>query len=84
MVPLEVSLDGTGAWQDLQTRDVVEGEWGRISYMPGGMTSGNASIGICIELPDGRPCFAQTSWQLLYTAVKAMEARHGAPWPGLP
>lgn len=79
MPMLHVSLDGEGAWPDLATRQVIQGQWERISALPEGMESGALSVGIVVELPDGRPCFAETSWALLYTAVKAIEARYGAP-----
>jgi len=79
MAELEISLDGLGAWPDLATRDVVHAHWTRLSALPGGMASGGLSIGIVVELPDGRLVFAETSWALLYVAARAIEARYGAP-----
>lgn len=79
MPQLDVYLDGEGAWPDIDPLTVVEGEWTRITILPRGMQSGNPSIGILVMLPDGRPCFAETSWRLLYSAVQAMAARWGPP-----
>jgi hypothetical protein len=76
---LHISLEGDGAWPDLAAREIVEGQWTRINILPHGMASGRPSIGIVVELPDGRACFAETSWRLLHAAVKAMEARYGEP-----
>ncbi len=76
---LQVTLTGDGAWPDLATRDLVHGEWTRLNALAGGMASGGVSIGIIVELPDGRPVFAETSWRLLHAALKAIEARYGIP-----
>jgi hypothetical protein len=79
MPELKISLDGTGAWPDLIQRNVVPGTWTRLSALPHGMASGGLSIGIVVELPDGRVVFAETSWALLYVAARAIEAAYGAP-----
>jgi len=77
---LDVNLDGDGAWPDLLGRsDLLTGAWTRLTALPAGMVSGRLSIGILVELPDGRLCFAETSWRLLYLAAKAIEARYGPP-----
>jgi len=79
VIELQLSLDGRGAWTDLATRDLVHGAWTRLGVMPGGMDSGALSIGIVVELPDGRLVVAETSWALLYVAAQAIAARYGAP-----
>jgi len=76
---LRVTLDGENAWPDLATRDLVRGDWTRLTALPQGMTSGKLSIAICVELPDGRAVFAETSWALLHAAVQSITARYGAP-----
>jgi len=79
MPALDVNLDGDNAWPDLRDIDLVSGMWTRLSALPGGMQSGSLSIGILVELPDGQKVFADTSWSLLYMAVRAMAARYGVP-----
>lgn len=79
MPVLDFQIDGAGGWPDLVTRDVVVGHWTRLAALPGGMESGAPSVAIVVELPDGRPCFAETSFALLYTAVLAIAARYGVP-----
>jgi hypothetical protein len=79
VVTLKIDIDGTGAWDDLASRDVVPGTWTRLAALPGGMTSGALSIAILVELPDGRAVLAETSWRLLHAAVTALAACYGVP-----
>jgi hypothetical protein len=79
MPAFQIDLDGQNAWPDLATREVVQGAWTRLSALPAGMQSGALSIAIVVELPDGRPVCAETSWRLLHAACAAIAARYGAP-----
>lgn len=47
--------------------------------LPGGMTSGRASVAFRFELPDGGTVVAEASWRVLAVAVQAIAARYG--WP---
>jgi hypothetical protein len=83
MTVIELQLDGRGCWPDLTELE----ESGRLidvmlstsrlglALVPGGMSSGAASVTIRVDLPDGRTVLTQTSLALLATSVRAMEAR---------
>lgn len=84
MLGLDLNLDGDGAWPDLlgrmdQVVHLREGTTLRVSVLAGGMTSGKPSIGIRLDLPDGRVVIAETSARLFVTTARAIEAR----FPGL-
>lgn len=80
MIPLILDMDGDNAWPDLrdhQDRVIGVVETFRIARLSRGMTSGETSVAIRIDLPDGRVVIAQTSLRLLTMAVRAFEAREG-------
>jgi len=78
-----VALDGEGgAWPDLVEKETQ----GNLIHLTGafelaplkaGMQSGRASVAFRFDLPDGRSVVAETSLRALYTAVRAIAARHG-------
>jgi hypothetical protein len=75
-----VALDGEGgAWPDLAARSDVIHLTGAFQLAPlrAGMQSGRASVAFRFDLPDGRSVIAETSLRVLYSAVKAIAARHG-------
>jgi hypothetical protein len=80
-------LDGDGCWQDMKDADkegrLIEpkGPIG-LALLEGGMLSGKPSVGIRIDLPDGRVLFTQTSLALLSQTVRAMEAKAGVSSKG--
>jgi hypothetical protein len=81
---IRIHLDGDGCWPDLIDRQseiihVGDGSVIDIAALDAGMTSGRMSVALRIDLPDGRPLIAETSWRSLATAVQAIAARHG--WP---
>jgi hypothetical protein len=78
MPTLRIILDGDGCWPDAS--DAEHGEQLQhavpsVALLPGGMTSGRASVGIRIDLPDGRFVVAQTSLALFRAAVAAFNGR---------
>ena len=84
MKPLTITPDISKApWNDLDP-DTDTGMLTRIAGVPGGMTGFNfldrqPAILVAIAMSDGSHVVAQTSWQALYSAVTALEARWGFP-----
>jgi hypothetical protein len=69
-------------WTDLKREDLIHiKEPFRIGALPGGMTSGKASVAIAVFLPDGRPVIVETSMDLFLTAAAALRARYGENAP---
>ena len=85
MPVIKISLEGDEAWSDL--RALLEsddprliqamGEETRWQFvlLKGGMMSGDYSVGLRLDLPDGRHVVAETSWNVLSAAFGAMRAR---------
>ena len=91
MIVLHVIMDLEGAWPELEAKlrdgsavwlGAPEEEGGRtgdmtVGGLPRGMTSGNPSVAIRIDLPDGRVVVAETSLRLFLAAAAALRARYG-------
>jgi hypothetical protein len=80
---IDLHLEGDGVWPDLAEKqargqlvhlanDSVLG----ITALSGGMASGRTSVGIRIDLPDGRVVFAETSLRLFLNAAEALRVRY--------
>lgn len=76
-LPLQIDLDGDNAWPDLQGKEYKSGMMTHIAALPSGMVSGKPSIAIRGKLDNGEEVILQTSWNLLYSAARAIEARYG-------
>lgn len=81
MTMLRVILDGDGAFQDLKGKEDkvihLTGPFS-IAALPGGMKpSGDPSIAIRIDLPDGQVLVQETSLRLWYTATRALKGKFG-------
>lgn len=72
---LDIRLDGDGAFAD--ESDAKHGRIDRVAALAQGTTSGKPSIAIGIRLDNGEYVIAETTWNLLYTAARAIEARYG-------
>jgi len=72
---LQTIMNGDNCWPDLKTKGFVEGNWIGIARLPKGTTSGNSTVTIRVELPDGQTILAQTTLRLLSNAVRAFEIR---------
>jgi len=80
MIGLNVILDGDNAWSDLKDKEIIhlkDGYEMQVAVLPGGMQSGLPSVAMRFDLPDGQTVVCETSWRLLFTACKAIEARYG-------
>jgi hypothetical protein len=81
MPMLNLILDGDHCWPDLDPKDVIhlgnDAPPIGLAVLPGGMLSGKTSVTFRIDLPDGRVVIAETSFALLETAVRAIQARYG-------
>lgn len=80
MPGLVIKLDGDNCWPDLRAQveagspPVLSRDL-EVALLPGGMQSGKASVMLRINLPDGGVVLAETSFELLRTAVRACEGR---------
>jgi len=78
MPGLKIILEGEGSLQGLREH-IVEGVVTHVIALGDGMASGKPSVGIVIQMPDGRAVFGQTSMVLFLSAADAFRARHGDP-----
>lgn len=51
----------------------------QVTGLDGGMVSGNPSVAIRLDLPDGKTVIAETSLALFLTAADALKSRYGDP-----
>lgn len=82
---IHLQLKGDNAWSDL--RQMIESNDSRLiqgmgdqtiwslTILEGGMTSGKYSVGLRLDLADGRIVVAETSWEALKAVVSAMAAK---------
>ena len=77
MIPLEIQLEGDNAWPEFRDRDFEHGMADGIAVLPNGTEAGHPAIMLKITKDDGETVFAETTWRLLYTACRAIEARYG-------
>ena len=77
---IRLILDGDGAFADLQGREaevIHLVDTFTVAALTGGMTSGNPSLMIRIDLPDGKVVLQQTSVALWHTVDAALRGRFG-------
>jgi len=80
LMSLSVITNGDNCWPDLREKGFVEGGYPPevggvgIARLPNGTVSGNATVTVRIELPDGRTVLADTTLALLRQAMIAFEA----------
>jgi hypothetical protein len=86
MPAINLHLDGDACWPDLKGMSERLAD-GRVIHLgndsppigmallAGGMVSGKPSVTLRLDLPDGRVVLAETSLELLTSAVRAMHAR---------
>lgn len=88
MLSLTVHVDGDRAWPELKDKlergELVEADRIEVAGLRGGMSSGNPSVALRFDLPDGTTVIAQTSLRLFLTAADALKAAHGDPRYGNP
>jgi hypothetical protein len=77
MIPLTITLDGDGAFSDLQDKEFNHGMVAELAVLASGTQSGRPSIALRIENDDGTFTVAETTWALLWNACHAIEARYG-------
>jgi hypothetical protein len=78
MPALIIKLEGDASWPDLASKpdgQIIEIEHIELALLPGGMSSGKASVAIRLDLPDGRTIIAQTSQELFDAAARAFRGR---------
>lgn len=72
IIPNGDGLNGEGAWPELKDSprvlEVIAPM--QIARLPGGMKSGESSVCVRIDLPDGRVIIAQTSMKLFQDAAR--------------
>jgi hypothetical protein len=80
MPVLNVNCDGDNCWPDLRDDPGLIALMGPdappigLALIPGGMTSGRASVAFRIALPDGRTVLTETSLALLDQALAIFHA----------
>lgn len=80
MPDLRIILDGDGCWPDLVGDKAPEKVFDQhaqlsVARLPGGMRSGNDSVGIRVDMKDGKTFVFQTSMKLFLAAADAFRAR---------
>lgn len=82
MLAIDLHLHGDNAYPDLAGRPEAVIHLGNdappigITALAGGMMSGNASVMLRIDLPDGRVVLAETSLRLFLGAADMLRARY--------
>jgi hypothetical protein len=80
-IGITLNLDET-PWTDIQRADLVHiTDPIRVGALPGGMSSGKASVAIAAFLPDGRPMVIELSLDHFLAAADALRARYGGNTP---
>ena len=75
--PLEINLDGDGAWPELAEIGFEGGRATHVAVLKDGTQRGKPSVAIRGKLKDGSEVVLETTWNLFYTAARAIEARYG-------
>lgn len=74
--PLDITLNlDDNPWPD--RADDPSGTLERIGVLPNATSGGRPAIFVDVRLADGRHVVASTTWNLLYSAARAIEARYG-------
>ena len=80
MTMMNIIMDGEGAWPDLKEKPVAQLHHVKgvaaCALLHGGMQSGQPSVALRIELPDGSTVVAETSARLFVTAGRCFAARY--------
>lgn len=76
--PLTINLDGDDAWPELRETGFGFGMATHVAVLADGTSGGKPAVAIRGKLDDGSEVVLQTTWNLLYTAARAIEARYGA------
>lgn len=75
--PLSIDLNGDDAWPELRDAKFGAGMATHVAVLPNGTSGGRPAVAIRGKLDDGSEVVLQTTWNLLYTAARAIEARYG-------
>ena len=75
--PLNINLNGDDAWPELRDQAFGSGIATHVAVLPNGTSGGRPSVAIRGKLDDGFEVVLQTTWNLLYSAARAIEARYG-------
>ncbi len=79
MIALRLFPHADGMLEGDTDRLVVVDQPVRIGALAHGMESGKPSVGIALELPDGRIALGETSLALFLAAADTLKAVHGDP-----
>lgn len=79
MLQMILKLEGDDAWPDLLHKQFIhlgsDAPPMQVAVLDGGMASGQPSVGIRLDLPDGQTIVAETSARLFVCAARAIEAK---------
>lgn len=75
--PLSIDLNGDDAWPELRDAEFGSGMATHVAVLPNGTSGGKPSVAIRGKLDDGSEVVLQTTWNLLYSAARAIEGRYG-------
>jgi len=75
--PLSIDLNGDNAWPELRGQEFGHGIATHVAVLSNGTSGGKPSVAIRGKLDDGTEVVIETTWNLLYSAARAIEARYG-------
>ena len=79
MLQMILKLNGDDAWPDLLHKQFIhlgsDAPPMQVAVLDAGMTSGQPSVGIRLDLPDGQTIVAETSARLFVIAGRAISAK---------
>lgn len=75
--PLQIDLNGDTAWPELQGTDFGHGLMTHVTVLADGTSGGKPSVAVRGKLEDGSEVVLETTWNLLYSSARAIEARYG-------
>jgi hypothetical protein len=84
---MSIILNGDGCWPDLVEKrakgeliDLMGNDVGnvlQVAALPKGTVSGNTTVTLRLDLPDGKTVMTEVSLKLWRAALEAFEARYG-------
>lgn len=81
-VRIQRKADPRPAFPEIADKTVIECSLERVAILEGGCDSGRSSLGLMIDMPDGRICWVQVSagmWDMISGLLRGARQSWGEP-----